>query len=151
MDNAFAQNDNACVPLSIAYLCTPVYQREPWNVGLDGLAHAQPQANVPRCANSTRIVQLWGIDCKAYYRVHVRQTSELWRNAVATFEGIQVDERCCFGSEADATKCSRVSNYLAWRVRRAIRAVDAQYPCRLACVLEWQQRRAASRPGGWRI
>ena len=89
-------------------------------------------------------VQLWGIYCKAYYRVHGRQISELWRNAVATLEGIQVDERCCFGSAADATKCSRVSNYLAWRVRRAIRAVDAQYPCRLACVLEWQQRRATA-------
>ena len=37
--------------LSIAYVCTPVYQREPWNVGLDGSAHAQPQANVSRCAN----------------------------------------------------------------------------------------------------
>ena len=49
--SALAYRKRARDSLSIAYVCTPVYQREPWNVGLDGSAHAQPQANVSRCAN----------------------------------------------------------------------------------------------------
>ena len=59
-------------------------------------------------------------------------------------DGFQLDERCCFGSAADASKCSRASNYLAWQTLRALREVDAQYPSRDAGVLAWQQRRRAA-------
>ena len=94
-------------------------------------------------------VKAWGFDCKAYYRCHGRQRSQLWRNAVAWAGGFQIDERCCFGSAADAVKCSRVSNFIAWRIRRALAAVDARYPTRSARVLEWQaERRAAAAAAG---
>ena len=88
--------------------------------------------------------KLWGFDCKAYYRVHGRQRSELWRNAIAWSDGFQIDERCCFGSAADAVKCSRVSNFVAWRIRRALAAVDALFPSRSARVIEWQAERSAA-------
>ena len=79
-------------------------------------------------ASSGAPVALWGFDCCAYYRQHGRQLGELWRNAVATVNGTMLDRRCCFGSAADATKCSRVSNFIAWRVRRALADVDAAHP-----------------------
>ena len=41
-------------------------------------------------------------------------------------DGVQLDERCCFGDASAATKCARISNLAAWRVRRAFQAVDAQ-------------------------
>ena len=90
-------------------------------------------------------VKAWGFDCKAYYRNHGRQLSELWKNVVAWSDGFFVDERCCFGSAADAVKCARISNFIAWRLRKALAAVDAAHPPRLASVLEWQaERRAAA-------
>ena len=89
-------------------------------------------------------VELWGIDGQSYYRIFGRQRAELWRNALVALDGFQLDERCCFGSAADASKCSRGSNYLAWQTLRALREVDAQYPSRDAGVLAWQQRRRAA-------
>ena len=41
--------------------------------------------------------------------------------------GVQLDERCCFGDAAAATKCARVSNLLVAEVRTALdRAVAAR-------------------------
>ena len=73
-------------------------------------------------------VELWGLDVRAYYRAFGRQSGELWRTAFVDASGFTLDERCCFGSAADACKCARVSNYLAWQTLKALRAVDAQYP-----------------------
>ena len=87
-------------------------------------------------------VKLWGFDCTAYYRKMGRRKDELWRNAIAALDGVQLDERCCFGSAADATKCSRVSNYIAWRIRRAIYAVDELHPPQDANVCAWRAARA---------
>ena len=94
--------------------------------------------------SSGELVELWGLDCKSYYRAFGRQLSELWRNALVALDGFQLDERCCFGSAADAHKCSRASNYLAWRVRRALLAVDAAYPSRSERVRAWQRQRQAA-------
>ena len=71
------------------------------------------------------------------------QRAEVWRNAAVTLDGVTLDERCCFGSAADASKCARASNYLAWQTLRALRAVDAAYPPRDAGVLRWLERRRA--------
>ena len=94
--------------------------------------------------SSGEACKAWGFDCKAYYRRHGRQLSQLWRNAVAALDGFIVDERCCFGSAADAVKCSRLSNFIAWRVRRALRAVDQRYPPQSASVLSWLAERHAA-------
>ena len=121
--------------------------------------HDWPSNRLPRAselAESAAVLQssgeeckTWGFDCKAYYRRHGRQRSQLWRNAVAWLDGFQVDERCCFGSAADAVKCSRLSNFIAWRIRRALRAVDQRYPTRSAPGLEWlAERRAAAIEAG---
>ena len=75
-----------------------------------------------------RRVKLMALDCKAYFRIVVgRQRAELWRNAVFLEDGVQLDERCCFGDASAATKCARISNLVVWRVRRAFQAVDAQW------------------------
>lgn len=89
-------------------------------------------------------VALWGLDCEAFYRTMGRQRSQLWRNAMAVEGGFQVDERCCFGSAADAVKCVRVSNFLAFHVRRALDEVDQCYPSRDPRVRRWMERRAAA-------
>jgi hypothetical protein len=89
-------------------------------------------------------VELWGLDAKNYYRVIGRQRAELWRNAIVDERGFQLDERCCFGSAADATKCSRISNYLAWQTLKALQRVDAQYPPSDSRVIEWLARRRAA-------
>ena len=60
-----------------------------------------------------RRVKLMALDCKAYYRIVGRQRAELWRNAVFLEDGVQLDERCCFGDASAATKCARISN-LVW-------------------------------------
>ena len=92
---------------------------------------------------------LWGFDCEAFYRKMGRQRAELWRNAIATIRGIQLDERCCFGSAADATKCARVSNLVAHAVKAALARVDAQHPTRDPRVLSWlAERRVAAAEAG---
>ena len=94
-------------------------------------------------------VELWGLDVRAYYRAFGRQSSELWRTAFVDASGFTLDERCCFGSAADACKCARVSNYLAWQTLRALRAVDAAFPSREPHVLAWQaERRRMGRAAG---
>ena len=74
----------------------------------------------------------WPLDCRAraYYRIVGRQRAELWRNAVFLEDWVQLAERCCFGDTSAATKCARRSNLVVWRVRRAFKAVDAQWPMR---------------------
>lgn len=89
-------------------------------------------------------VALWGLDCAAFYRTMGRQRAQIWRNAMAVNGGFQVDERCCFGSAADAVKCSRVSNFLAFHLRKALDDVDQRYPSRDPRVLRWLERRAAA-------
>ena len=92
---------------------------------------------------------LWGFDCEAFYRKMGRQRAQLWRNAIATLHGFQLDERCCFGSAADATKCCRVSNLVAHAIRVALARVDAAHPTRDPRVLAWlDERRAAAAAAG---
>ena len=95
-----------------------------------------------------RRVQLMALDCKAYYRIVGRQRAELWRNAVFLEDGVQLDERCCFGDASAATKCARISNVVVWRVRRAFQAVDAQWPMRDEEWLEWSAEREAGGVSG---
>ena len=89
-------------------------------------------------------VKLWSVDCEAFYRKMGRRSAEIWRNVMAVPDGFQVDMRCCFGSAADAAKCSRVSNFLAHEGRKAIAEVDRMYPTRDQRILDWQcaRRRA---------
>jgi hypothetical protein len=91
-----------------------------------------------------RRVRLWSLDGTAFYREVGRQRAELWRNAVWLPDGAQLDERCCFGDASAATKCARISNFLVWRMRLAMAAVDAEYPCVDPEWLEWQAERAAA-------
>ena len=112
-----------------------------------------PRNRLPRAArtgeaaailkSSGAPVKVWGLDGEAYYRVFGRQRAEIWRNAAVMLEGFQLDERCCFGSAADATKCSRFSNLIAFAVKRALRRVDAAYPTRDPAVQQWLRGRAA--------
>ena len=88
-------------------------------------------------------VKLWKFDCDAFYKRMGRQTAQLWRVAMAREDGIQVDTRCCFGSAADAAKCSRVSNFLHHHVKAAMAQVDFEYPSVDEKILAWQDRRAA--------
>ena len=94
-------------------------------------------------------VRVWSADCEAFYRVMGRRPEEMWRNAMAVSDGFQLDERCCFGSAADATKCVRVSNFLAWEARAAMQRVDELHPPRDERVLEWlTERRGAAAAAG---
>ena len=86
-------------------------------------------------------VKGWGLDGQAYYRAFGRQRAEIWRNACVMMEGFQLDERCCFGSAADATKCARASNLIAHAVKRALREFDAEHPSRDSAVLAWLAER----------
>ena len=87
-------------------------------------------------------VKLWGFDCEAFYKQVGRQTSQLWRVAMVRADGsFQIDTRCCFGSAADAAKCSRLSNFLAFHMRAAIARVDELYPSVDPAILAWQSRR----------
>ena len=63
-------------------------------------------------------------------------------------DGVQLDEWCCFGDASAATKCARISNVVVWRVRRAFRAVDAQWPMRESEWLEWRAEREAGGVSG---
>ena len=90
-----------------------------------------------------RRVRLWSLDCEAFYRQVGRRRAELWRNAVLTADGVQLDRRCCFGDAAAATKCARVSNYLVWQMRRALQSFDDAHPAREAGWVQWQGERRA--------
>jgi hypothetical protein len=94
-----------------------------------------------------RRVKQFSLDCIAYYRKVGRQRAELWRNAVFLPDGVQLDERCCFGDASAATKCSRISNFVIWRVRAAYAAVDAACPIRDVEWLEWKAARRAAGVG----
>ncbi len=94
-------------------------------------------------------VRLSVLDCRAYYKRFGRQLGELWRNGAVSEGGYIVDGRCCFGSAADAAKCTRFSNVLVHEFRRELRAVDAAYPSRDERVLAWlAARRAAGEAAG---
>ena len=86
-------------------------------------------------------VEAWSADCDSYYRTMGRQRAQIWRNAMAVAGGFQVDERCCFGSAADATKCSRITNFIIHEARRAMAEVDARYPSIDPRIQAWQRRR----------
>jgi hypothetical protein len=81
------------------------------------------------------------LDVVAYYKQFGRQRAEHWRNGMLVESGFVVDERCCFGSAADAAKCCRVSNVIVHQVRAAMRRVDEAYPPRDPRVLAWLQQR----------
>ena len=94
-------------------------------------------------------VKISVLDCRAYYKRFGRQLAELWRNGAVTADGYLVDGRCCFGSAADAAKCTRFSNVLVHAMREELRAVDAAYAPRDERVLAWlAQRRAAGEAAG---
>ena len=111
-----------------------------------------PEARLPRVhevAEAAAILMSSGapvkaaaLDAVAYYKQFGRQMRELHRNCAVTADGFVVDERCCFGSAADATKCARVSNLLVYRARKALRAFDRAHPSRDASVLAWLESRA---------
>ena len=86
-------------------------------------------------------VAVGAVDITAFYKSFGRQVAEHYRNGAMTADGVLIDERCCFGSAADATKCCRVSDYIVWRARRALREVDARYPTRDPRVHAWVSRR----------
>lgn len=94
-------------------------------------------------------VKVGVLDCVAYYKTMGRQLAELARNGVITEDAYLVDDRCCFGSAADAAKCVRVSNFLVHHARQAMQKVDAMFPSRDERVLAWleQRRTAALRAG----
>ena len=94
-------------------------------------------------------VELGAVDITAFYKNFGRQAAEHHRNGAITADGVIIDERCCFGSAADATKCCRVSDYIVWRARKALHAVDAEYPTQDPRVQAWlsQRRQAGLRAG----
>lgn len=105
---------------------------------------------VTQMAESIAILQTCGVPVKAgvldlvaFYKQVGRQRAEIWRNGSITADGFVLDERCCFGSAADATKCCRVSDLLAFAIRKALRAIDAAYPTRDEAVVSWLERRRA--------
>ena len=111
---------------------------------------------VQQLAESAAILQQAGVpvragvlDVKAYYKQFARQRSEWYRNGAITDRGYMVDERCCFGSAADAVKCCRISSFIVHHARRAMAEVDARYPTRDPRVLAWlEKRRAAAAAAG---
>ena len=131
------------VPESIDYLksLNDAMDRSQW-----------PEARLPRVhevAEAAAILQSSGapvkaaaLDAVAYYKQFGRQAREFHRNCAVTADGFIVDERCCFGSAADATKCARVSNLLVYRARKALRAFDQAHPSRDQGVLAWLESRA---------
>ena len=88
-------------------------------------------------------VRLWSFDLSDYYRRTGRQRADLWHHCYMMDDGFVVDEREQFGDASAAVKCVRQSGFLAWCVRRAMAAVDAQYPPRDPAVAAWM----AERPG----
>ena len=88
-------------------------------------------------------VKVWSFDCEAYYRKVGRQRGEVYRNCYVVGDGFVVDEREQFGDASAAVKCCRMSGYLAWLARRAMRAVDDMYPARDPAVLAWLREREA--------
>jgi hypothetical protein len=94
-------------------------------------------------------VRIGVLDIVAYYKQFGRQLGELYRNGAFSEHGVVIDERCCFGSAADAAKCSRISNFLVFHARRAMREVDEAYPSVDPQVLAWlAARREAGRAAG---
>ena len=142
----------------------------PCSVSLDGsLSNAQgqfvsslnasmvrddwPEARLLRVrevAEAAAVLQSSGVPVKAgvldgvaYYKMFGRQAAELHRNGAVTEAGFLVEDRCCFGSAADAAKCCRASNFFVHHARLAMREVDAMYPAREPALLEWLAERRA--------
>ena len=90
-------------------------------------------------------VRLWSLDCVSYYRKTGRQKGEIWRNCVMAECGFVVDEREQFGDASAAVKCVRQSSFLAWLIRRALRAVDMEFPTRHPLAARWLEERRAAR------
>jgi hypothetical protein len=120
---------------------------------------AWPQAKllkIQQVAEAAAVLQASGapvkagvLDVVAYYKQFGRQLAELHRNGVCTADGFIIDERCCFGSAADAVKCCRASNFFVFHARKAMQEVDALYPTRHPLILAWlaHRRKAADAAG----
>lgn len=94
--------------------------------------------------SARRGTSMWSLDCEAFYRLVGRRQHEIWRNAAFAPDGsVVLDQRCCFGDAAAATKCARISNVLACHVRAALAEVDRDYPTVDAEWVAWQQQRRA--------
>ena len=91
-----------------------------------------------------RRARAWSLDCEAFYRVVGRQRAELWRNGIWLPDGVQLDERCCFGDASAATKCSRISNFLVFHIRKALDEFDSLHPTQDTRWMEWQRQRAVT-------
>jgi hypothetical protein len=136
----------------------------PWGEHVPSLNEAMDRGNWPAArmvrvrevAEAAAILQTSGapvrvsvLDCRAYYKRFGRQLSELWRNGAVSGDGYIVDGRCCFGSAADAAKCTRFSNVIVHEIRAELREVDEMYPPRDPRVLSWlEQRREEGRAAG---
>ena len=73
-----------------------------------------------------------------------RQRAELWHNGVLTPMGVMVDKRCCFGDAAAATKCVRISNVVARRIKEALGEVDKSLQAPPEIVMRWVASRLAA-------
>ena len=117
--------------------------RSQWPAGrLMRVSEFAESAAIMRVAGAP--LALWGLDCAAFYRTMGRQRAQLWRNAMAVAGGFQIDERCCFGSAADAVKCVRVSNFLAFHIKKALAAVDERHPPSDPRIVAWLAARRAA-------
>ena len=95
-----------------------------WSPGFPAIRAAQLAESAAILQTAGVGVLVWSFDCEAYYRKVGRQRGEIWRNCYVVGDGYVVDEREQFGDASAAVKCCRMLNYLAWLVRRAMRAVD---------------------------
>ena len=86
-------------------------------------------------------VKAWAWDGEAYYRKVGRQRSEIYRNCLWVLGGFVVDEREQFGDASAAVKCSRMSNLIAYAVKRAMAEVDTCFPPKGEQLLRWLQAR----------
>ena len=86
-------------------------------------------------------VLAWGWDGEAYYRKVGRQRAEVYRNCLWVLAGFVVDEREQFGDASAAVKCVRMSNLIAFAVRRAMAEVDACFPPRGERLRRWLRER----------
>ena len=98
-------------------------------------------------ASSGGPVELWGLDCEAYYRKVGRQRAEVYRNCLWMRGGFVVDPREQFGDASAAVKCVRMSGLIVSQIHRAIGAVDAMFPPTEEWAVRWRNGRPPTAEG----
>ena len=93
------------------------------------------------CEASDVEVVVCKFDLEAFFRKNGKQRFHLWQGGRLTPHGFGTDKRCNFGERDAPDHTGRISNALAFFIRKELRRLEREYPSRHPRVMAWLAHR----------